>query len=263
MTIFEAIVYGVIQGITEFLPISSSAHLILLPVFTGWKDPGLAFDVALHWGTLLAVLLYYWRDLLTLAKGGVRFLAGERKHENILPWQILAATIPAAVIGYLVEDLAATAFRSPWIMVVTLSLLGVLLWLADRLGRKRIPMEAVGWMPALIIGCCQAIALVPGVSRSGVTITTALFLGLDRSAAVRFSFLLSIPITAGAGLLKSPYVMNNLGNPMIWAGVAASAVSGMLAMHVLISYVKNRSFTPFVLYRIALAVVLAGYLIAA
>lgn len=261
MGIFEAIVFGIIQGLTEFLPVSSSAHLILLPVFTGWPDPGLAFDVALHWGTLAAVFLYFWRDIAALFKGAAGTFRGGSAPENILPWKIAAATVPGAVIGYLVEDHAETVLRSPWIMVVTLSAMGVALWLADRHGRKNLSIRDLSWPRALAIGLLQALALIPGVSRSGITITTGLVLGLERTAAVRFSFLLSVPITLGAGVLKSPYILENLGSPVIWAGVLASAAAGIAATHVLITYVRTKSFTPFVIYRVLLAAVLAATLL--
>lgn len=261
MNIFEAVVYGIVQGLTEFLPVSSSAHLILIPVFTGWADPGLAFDVALHWGTLAAVFVYFRKDLLALVTGAWGALKGGRAPENILPFKIAAATLPGAIIGFLVEDYAETTFRSPWIMVVTLSVMGVALWVADRVGPKVRKMEDITWTRALLIGLMQAVALIPGVSRSGVTITTGLLLGFERTAAVRFSFLLSVPITLGAGLLKSHYIFENLGSPAIWVGIVASALAGIAATHVLITYVRQRSFTPFVVYRLILAAVLAATLL--
>jgi undecaprenyl-diphosphatase len=257
MTLFQSTIYGIIQGLTEFLPVSSSAHLILLPVFTGWPDPGLAFDVALHWGTLAAVVLYYRHDLAVFIRGAIGSLGGGRAPENILPWKIAAATVPGAVIGFAIEHQAETVFRSPWVMVFTLSIMGLVLWWADRVGTKNRHLEDLSWSRAITIGFLQSLALIPGVSRSGITMTACLFLGLERTDAVRFSFLLSIPITAGAGLLKSPYLIHNAGDPTIWAGVITSAVAGFLAIHVLMTYVRTRSFTPFVVYRIALAAVLA------
>ncbi len=261
MTIFQAIVYGIVQGLTEFLPVSSSAHLILVPTFTGWEDPGLAFDVALHWGTLIAVTGYFWHDILTMLVGAVGYLQGRRSPDNTIPWKIAVATVPAAIIGFLIEHAAETTLRSPWIIVCTLSVMGILLGVADRVGSKSVKLESAGWGKVLGVGFCQAFALIPGVSRSGVTITASLFAGLDRAAAVRLSFLLSIPIIAGAGILKAKYIIHNAGDPSIWVGIIASAVSGMLAIHVLISYVRSKSFKPFVIYRITLAVFLAAYLI--
>jgi undecaprenyl-diphosphatase len=194
-------------------------------------------------------------------RGALGALRGGRAAENILPLKIAVATVPGAVIGFLIEDYAETVFRSPWVMVVTLSLMGAALWYADRMGPKSRNLEDVSWAQALTIGFAQAIALIPGVSRSGVTITAGLLLGFERTAAVRFSFLLSVPITLGAGLLKSSYLVANAGSPAVWVGLITSAAAGIAATHVLITYVRTRSFTPFVIYRIALAAVLAATLL--
>ncbi len=261
MNIFQALVYGVVQGLTEFLPVSSSAHLILVPIFTGWPDPGLAFDVALHWGTLAAVFIYFRKDITGLILGAVGALTGGRAPENMLPWKIAVATVPGALFGFAFEHQAETVFRSPWIMVGTLSIMAVALFYADRVGKKNLHLEDITWTRAIIVGTVQAFALIPGVSRSGITITAGLLLGLERTAAVRFSFFLAMPITAGAGILKSSYLIHNLGVPAIWVAVLTSAVAGILATHVLITYVRTRSFTPFVVYRIALAAVLAATLL--
>ncbi len=252
MTVSQAIVMGVVQGITEFLPISSSAHLLLIPWFLGWDTPGLSFDVALHWGTLLGVVIYYRHDCLELVRGLRR---------DSLPWKIALATVPAVVIGVLVKDLAEEHFRSPWITAGTLSGVGLLLYYADRTRRDGRPFETLSWMQALAVGCFQAAALVPGVSRSGITITAALLFGLNRSAAVRLSFLMSIPVTLGAGILESGYLLDNIANPAIIAGVISSAISGFLAIKFLVSYVRSRSFAPFVVYRLLLAGVIVWFLL--
>lgn len=262
MGIFQATVYGLVQGLTEFLPVSSSAHLILVPFLTDWPDPGLAFDVALHWGTLVAILIYFRRDVVELVRGGVGALSGGRTQENIFPWKIVVATVPGAVFGVLIEHKAETVLRSPWILVGTLSMLAVALWLSDRFGRKSLRMEDISWGKALTVGVLQALALIPGVSRSGITITTCLALGLEREAAVRFSFLLALPITAGAGLLKCTYLFHNLGNAGVWVAMAVSALSGVAAIHILITYVRTKSFTPFVVYRIGLAIAIAALMFA-
>ena len=261
MSLLQSLVYGVVQGLTEFLPVSSSAHLILVPVFTGWDDPGLAFNVALHWGTLIAVVGYFRKDVAVLIRGWVGSFRGERNPENVLPWQIALATVPGAVFGFILEEQAETVFRSPWVIVVTLSALAVLLYIAERVAPHRIPVERVGWVRAFLIGVLQGIAIVPGVSRSGVTITAALFLGLERTAAVRFSFYLSMPIILGAGLLESGYLLGNLRSFSMWVAMAAAAVSGAAAIHLLLTYVRTRTFTPFVIYRLALALVIAGWMI--
>lgn len=261
MNIFQATIYGIVQGLTEFLPVSSSAHLILLPYFTGWPDPGLAFDVALHWGTLAAIVLYLRKDIVAVIWGGIGALTGGRAPENLLPWKIVVATVPGALFGFFFEHQAETVFRSPWILVGTMSVMGLLLWYADRTGKKTLKMEDITWTRAFIVGCLQAFALIPGVSRSGVTITTCLLLGLEREASVRFSFLLALPITAGAGLLKYKYLLHNIGDPTIGVAILVSAVAGMAAIHVLITYVRTRSFTPFVVYRLLLAAGLAATLV--
>jgi undecaprenyl-diphosphatase len=252
MSVFQAAAFGVVQGITEFLPISSSAHLLLLPWFFGWPDPGLAFDVALHWGTLLGVVVYYRRDCAQMLK---------TIFSNSLLWKIAFATLPAVVAGVLVKDLAETAFRSPWITAGTLSGVGLLLYFADRTGRGSDTLDQLSWKKALAVGCFQALALVPGVSRSGITMSAALLFGLDRSAAVRLSFLLSIPVTLGAGLLKIGYLTNNLGNPAVITAIVASALAGFSAIHFLVMFVRNKSFTPFVVYRLLLAGVIVWFLL--
>ncbi len=260
MNIFQAVSYGLIQGLTEFLPVSSSAHLTLLPVFTGWEDPGLSFDVALHWGTLIAAVVYFRKDVLRLIALAIESLKGASTPEHHLPWKIAAATIPGAILGLLLEKHAEHAFRSPLLLAVTLSTMGLALFAADRWGSKQIPLEQISWRQAIIIGVCQGIALIPGVSRSGITITTALVLGLDREAAVRFSFFLAIPITLGAGLVKFKYLIHNIGDPAIPVGLLVSALSGLAAIHILITYVRRKSFTPFVVYRLALAVAIVAFI---
>lgn len=253
MDIFHAVAYGFIQGMTEFLPVSSSAHLTLLPFFTGWQDPGLAFDVALHWGTLAAVFIYFRKDVLHLIQSFIGSLKGGRTPEHLLPWKIAIATVPGAALGFIFEKQAESLFRSPVLLACTLSVMGAALWAADRWGRKDTGIESLSFGKAVLIGIAQGIAIVPGVSRSGITIATGLLLGLDRESAVRFSFLLSMPITLGAGLLKSKYLIHNAGDPGILIGIVSSGLFGFAAIHILITYVRSRSFTPFVIYRFALA----------
>lgn len=257
---FQAIAYGVVQGLTEFLPISSSAHLILLPLFTGWPDPGLAFDVALHWGTLLAVVVYFRKDLVHIFTGFFGFAAGQREPNNRLAWYITIATVPGAALGFLFEKQAETMFRTPLLLACTLSIMGLLLFVADRIGSKTVTLDTINWKKALLIGLAQGVAIVPGVSRSGVTITTGLFLGLSREDAIRFSFFLAMPITFGAGLLKIGYLVHNAGDPLIWIALVTSALSGFSAVHILMTYIRTRSFTPFVVYRLAMAAFIAVWL---
>jgi undecaprenyl-diphosphatase len=253
MPFLHALVYGALQGLTEFLPVSSSAHLVLLPVFTGWEDPGLAFDVALHWGTLVAVALYFRSDVVTLIRDALRCLSGVHTPQTLLPFKLIVATVPGALIGLAFEKQAESQFRSPALLACTLSLMGVALWIADRAGRKQNDIDSISWTQALLIGLAQGFAIIPGVSRSGVTITGALILGLKREEAVRFSFLMSMPIILGAGLLKSKYLVANAGDTSMWLAMASSFAFGIAAIHVLITYVKTKSFAPFVIYRLVLS----------
>jgi undecaprenyl-diphosphatase len=200
MTIFEATVLAVIQGLTEFLPISSSAHLALTPWLFGWKDQGLTFDIALHFGTLCAVLLYFMKDWLQLASQGLRIgnFAPDplmAKQPNLL-WWLAAASVPVGVAGLLLKDYTETTLRSPWVMGTTLILFGILMGLADSQKARRKFFDGITFPDAMVVGCAQALALIPGVSRSGVTLTAGLFRNIDRASAARFSFLLSTPATA-------------------------------------------------------------------
>lgn len=242
---FQAVILGLVQGLTEFLPVSSSGHLILFPWLFGWQTPGLAFDVALHGGTLLGVVAYYRRDLIDLSKN----IGNQR-----LPWMIALATLPAVAAGLLFGDLIEEKLRSPLVICGTLAGVGLLMAWADRRARSNASLlESLAIRSALAIGVAQAFALIPGVSRSGITIVAGLLVGLDRSAAVRFSFLLSIPVIAGAAALKLPEVLPFLSQGFFWLGFAASAVSGFAAIHLLVTFVRTKTFMPFVIYRIALA----------
>ncbi len=257
MNSLHALVLGAIQGLTEILPISSSAHLILVPWLFHWPESGLTFDVALHLGTLIALCLYFRRDILELAlnlAGGVR-RGSFADQANRLPLYILAGTIPAAVAGKLYEKpIEEILRRSPVAIAVLLVVFGLILALADRVGRKRLEMGGVTLGSALIIGVAQCLALVPGVSRSGITITAALFLGFRRETAARFSFLLSLPIVAGAAILKLGELVRH-GIPreeldLLLIGVAASAIFGYVSIAFLLKLVQKHSLSPFVWYRL-------------
>lgn len=262
-TIFQALVLGLLQGLAEFLPISSSAHLALAPWLFHWPDPGLSFDVALHFGTLIAVIWYFrgeWMSLLRAAWQIVitrKIVTVEQKRAAFL----VVATIPGGVFGLLLEKKAETAFRNPALIACALILLGILLWLADRLARADRPLTSMTWRDAILIGIAQVFALIPGVSRSGSTITAGRALGLDRNGAAAFSFLLSMPIIAAAVILKGPHLLRESGMSMpLLVGVVASAVSGWLAISVLLKYVSRHSYGVFALYRVLLGVaVLAIY----
>jgi len=259
MTTLRAVVLGVLQGAGEFLPISSSGHLIVLPFLMGWPDSGLAFDVALHLGTLAAVAFAFWRDWLRLLKGGLRGLASRRPladpDARLLVYLALA-TLPGAVAGLLLDEWAETVFRSPALVALMMALMGVVLWLADRRSGTAGEGEVVRLRDALLIGLAQALAIVPGTSRSGATISMALFLGHKREAAARFSFLLALPITAGAALVKVPdLVASGAELRPVFLGMLAAAVSGFVAIRFLLRYVRTRSYAPFVWYRFAFALV--------
>jgi len=268
MPIHQAIVLGIVQGLAEFLPISSSAHLILVPWVLGWDDPGLAFDVALHWGTLFAVLIVFWRDWVKLISAGLRSLADRRfldTSERRLFWGLVVATIPGAIVGKLLGDLAEEKLRSPLLIAVTMSVMGVLLWAADKAGRKQKLAEQMTMGEAVGIGVAQAFALIPGVSRSGSTITLGLAFGYTREAIARFTFLLSTPIIFGAGLLKFPKMLREMhsgASPLGWDGLAAgciaSAIVGALVIRWLLAYLRTRTFAVFAIYRLVVA---AGILV--
>jgi undecaprenyl-diphosphatase len=257
MTTFQAFFLGLLQGLSEFLPISSSAHLTLTPWALGWSDPGLAFDVALHLGTLVAVLWYFRAEWVSLTKSGLGVLA-KRKIESPDEWRavfLLIGTVPAAIAGLALEEKAETVFRSPTLIATTLMLMGVLLWAADRYARTDRALKEMTWRDALLIGIAQAFALVPGVSRSGATITSGRLLRLDRQSAAVFSFLLSMPVTAAAALLKVPDALRAEGLSLnIVVGVVTAAASSWLAISILLKYVTRHSYGVFAAYRLALGV---------
>jgi undecaprenyl-diphosphatase len=265
LELLAAILLGVVQGLTEFLPVSSSGHLLLGQYFLGLDQErfGLPFDVALHLGTLVAVVAFFWRDLIRMAGAFVRsLLPGGRNLANPdqrLAYLILASTIPAALIGFLLEDLFETAVRSPWVVVFNLMLIGVLFIVGEAVGSKSRRADKLRFPEAVGIGLAQATALVPGVSRSGATITLGLFLGLRREEAARFSFLMSVPIIAGAGSLQLAEVvsegMDSSQAVMFAAGFVSSAVVGYLAIRFFLRFVVHHSLRAFAYYRFGLAAV--------
>jgi undecaprenyl-diphosphatase len=267
--VLQAAIMGLLQGITEFIPISSSAHLELAPWIFGWHESGLigslAFDVFLHLGTLVALLVYFARDWLRYLRAWwasirERSVAGDTDRK--VAWLLIAATIPAAVIGFTFEDFIGETFHgdsdAARLAIAGFLVIGaVLLWLADRLGRRTREIEALNAPTALTIGFSQALALFPGISRSGATLTTGLALGLTREAAARFSFLLAVPITLGAGIYGSRHLLTEAHTGVEWlaiaVGFAAAAISGMLAIGFLLSWLRTRSVTIFSVYRIVFA----------
>ena len=285
MTLFQAIVLGALQGFAEFLPISSSAHLSLAPWVFGWRDPGLAFDVALHLGTLITLLWYFRRDWIALAAAAARIAARPSVVADAFRFRaarstaaadagagsqpvapavdpadderrvvlLAVATIPGAIGGLLLDDLAETTFRAPALTATALIVMGVLLWAADRFAARDRSLGSMRWTEAAAIGLAQVAALVPGVSRSGSTMTAGRALRFDRPAAARFSFLMSMPITAAAVALKLPEAVREFGITVPFVvGVLTAAVSSWVAIAVLLRYLSRHSFGAFALYRIVL-----------
>lgn len=263
MTYFESILLGLVQGLGEFLPISSSAHLVVMPWFIQFEDPGLAFDVALHLGTLFAVVGFFWKDWWGIATGSFKYLV-KRDAQNFKNFYLLGAlvlaTIPAAVAGVLLDEWAETTLRTPPLVACNMILLGALLLYVDRHRANGITISQMTMKIAIIIGLAQCLALLPGVSRSGVTITAALMLGMDRSESARFSFLMSTPIIFGACLFKYKYFLEALTDPKAILGITVAGVVGFLSIKYLLKLVQNYSFAIFSYYRFVFgAVVFALY----
>ncbi len=258
LSIFQSIILGAVQGLTEFLPVSSSAHLILVPWLLKWQDPGLAFDVALHLGTLLALLVYYWRHWLTM----VLSLVNGQKVPRRLLFRLIVASVPGAVIGLLLEKQAETIFRSPLLIAIDLAVMGLALWVVDASSAQGRTIEDITFFDALIIGLSQALAIIPGVSRSGATITAARLLGIDRADAANFSFLMAMPIIAGAGLMELHKALHNGLTAQIGWGFVTAAVFGLIAIAGLLRFVRQRSYASFSIYRIVLAAFVAAVVIA-
>ena len=259
MDIIQVIVLALVQGLTEFLPISSSAHLILVPVISNWPDQGLAFDVAVHAGTLSAVVLYFRKDLKNMMVEWFGSFRGNHTPDSRLAWAVLFGTIPVGLAGLLFKDVISDHLRTPLVIATTTIVFGLLLWLSDR-NKKHVRDEHnLSWKDVLIIGVAQAIALIPGTSRSGITITAALMLGLTRQAAARFSFLLSIPVIVMAGGMETLEYVQVAGaqdiNYLIM-GAMISALSAYACIHYFLIIIEKISMTPFVIYRMALGLTL-------
>jgi len=253
MPLLHAAILGVIQGLTEVFPISSSAHLVIIPWLLGWRYQGVTFDVALHIGTALAFLAYFSGDWVKLI--GAFFKKNKSAGDNLFGY-IIVGTIPAGVAGLLLEKKADQVFRSPKLILSAMAVFAVVLWLADRFGKKAKSIDQINLSAAIKIGCAQILALVPGVSRSGITITAGLAEGFSREASARFTFLLATPIVFAAGVLKLHKLHAGDFNTAFWAGVAASAISGFFAIKFFLIFVKRFSLNIFVIYRIAAAVFL-------
>ncbi len=254
----QAIVLALVQGLSEFLPVSSSGHLVLVPHFFGWRDQGLAFDVAVHVGTLFAVITYFRRELLAMIRAWFGSLAGRGMTQDArLAWCVLLGTIPVGLVGLAFGGLIEEKLRNPLSVATTLALFGLLMWLADRFGRRERDEYSVGWRDALLIGCAQALALMPGTSRSGVTMTMARTLGLTREGAARFSFLLAVPgigMAGGYEMLKLLSAEDQSTDwPVIGLGVAVAAVTGYLCIAWLLRVINRIGLAPFAIYRFVIA----------
>ena len=265
MPLYEVIALGLVQGITEFLPISSTAHLAVIPWLFGWTDPGLTFDIALHVGTLVAILLYFFRDwmqVLALGFGARVEGAPDLQRNRMLLWFMVAATIPIGIFGYLFNKQAETTWRQPDVIAAMMIGVGVILWWAERAGRKQKDLGHLTFADAMAIGLAQVLAIVPGTSRSGITISAGLLRNLDRAAAARFSFLLSTPAIAAAAAKSLYDLMKHQGGiphdmrvPML-VGILVSGISGALVIHLLITYLRRGTLMFFVAYRIIFGIII-------
>ncbi|MDH3393074.1 MAG: undecaprenyl-diphosphatase UppP [Desulfobulbaceae bacterium] len=263
MNILYAIFLGLLQGATEFLPVSSSGHLVLAESFFGVEEASLAFDVVLHLGTLIAVLIYFRVDFWLMAKA---LLAWQDKSEDTttlraLAMQLAIGTVPAVVAALLIGDYVENTLRHPMVVAVTLAGVGLFLLIGERVGQHRRNFSSITWLDTILIGCAQALAIIPGVSRSGITMTAGLFRGLNREATARFSFLLSAPIICGAGVYKVPEIMHQGLTPgqgsFYLAGFLSAAVSGYFVIAFLLRFIRTKTFDVFAYYRFALAALVA------
>ncbi|MFQ5576668.1 MAG: undecaprenyl-diphosphatase UppP [Anaerolineae bacterium] len=254
MTVIQALVLGLLQGATEFLPVSSSGHLVLVPWLLGWDAPGLTFDTTVHLGTLLAVGVYFRRDIRLMAQGvldTVRRRNLQNPHGK-LGWLIAAGSVPAALAGFFLQDFFAALFDAPALVSGLLLLTGLILFASERAARRRRELDGLGWRDGLLIGLAQAAAIAPGISRSGATIAAGLAVGLQRQAAARFSFLLALPVIIGAGVFQLQEVVrvgaNGAQMLALAIGFAAAALSGYACIHFLLAYVRRRSLYLFAAY---------------
>jgi undecaprenyl-diphosphatase len=267
MTLFEAGVLGIVQGVTEFLPISSIAHLRVVPALLGWDDPGAAFSAVIQLGTLLAVLVYFAGDLCVISRAALKGLTSGKpwaNQEARLAWFIVIGTLPIGVCGLAFKKHIEGGWRSLYVISASLIILGILLWLAERTASFRREIKQIGWWDSQLIGLAQAVALIPGSSRSGTTMTAAMFLGLTREAAARFSFLLGIPAIGAAGVFELRELLQHgasgAGLPALAVGTVTSALSGYLAIDLLLRYLRRNTTYVFVWYRIGLGVLLLALL---
>jgi undecaprenyl-diphosphatase len=257
MHLWQSLFLGVVQGLTEFLPISSSGHLVIIPWLFKFPDPGLNFDVAMHLGTLLAVVSFFWKDIVILLKAFFKSIEErkiEKDKDRLLAWYLIIGCIPGGLAGFLFEKKIEAKLHIPVYVAVFMILLGIILWFADRYSRKDRKLDTLNLLDVIVIGLSQMLALAPGVSRSGITISIGLARGLTREDAARFSFLLSIPIIFGASALKIKYFVHSVlfdpGRIVFLSGFLGSAIAGFLAIKYLLKFVQKNSYSVFVYYRI-------------
>ncbi|MBZ2180621.1 MAG: undecaprenyl-diphosphatase UppP [Acidobacteriota bacterium] len=269
MPIYQAIVLAILQGLTEFLPVSSSAHLAMAPWLLGWKDQGLEFDVALHLGTLLSVIVYFFRDWMQILGQAAGFETGKdfqlRRNPRLL-WYLAAGSVPVALAGLLFKGAVETTLRSPYVVGVMAILIGLVMYWAERISTARRDLGEVTLTDCLYIGSAQALAIVPGTSRSGVTLAAGLFRHLDRAAAARFSFLLSTPAVGAAAMkalldLRRHGMAEEMVAPMV-IGISVSAVTGLAVIAFFLRFLRTNSIRPFVIYRVAFGLVVLGLALA-
>ncbi len=273
-TLLQAIIMGLVQGLTEFLPISSSGHLIIVPHIAGWDDPfidSLAFTVMLHVGTLVALFAYFWRDWARLVPAGlatIRDRSFRGDPDRKLAWLIAVTLPPAVILGVALNDFFEQQVRQELLVALTLVIGAGILWTADRLGRRTKEIDGLGFGAAFGIGCAQAIALIPGISRSGISISAGLFAGLTREAAARFSFLMATPITLGAVIWEARKLATGetgvqVDAGVLLAGMIAAAIAGFAAIAILLRYLRNHPMTIFVVYRLVLAGIVVVHFLSA
>jgi undecaprenyl-diphosphatase len=265
MPLFEVIILGLVQGLTEFLPVSSTAHLALVPWLFHWQDPGLGFDIALHVGTLAAIIIYFFRSWVQIILQGFGIKVDgdpELKQNKMLLWVMAIATLPVGIFGYIFKEQAETTWRNPMVIASMMIGVGIILWICDRIGNRDKNLGQITTADAILIGLVQAVSIVPGTSRSGATISAGLWRNLDRAAAARFSFLLSTPAIAAAAAKDFYDIHKHQGGippemhmPFI-VGILVSGVSGLAVIHFFLEFLRRRSMNVFVVYRIVFGIII-------